>query len=307
MFGYVVANIGDLDEREKTRYTNAYCGLCRVLGERCGQRCRPILAYDTTFLALLYGSLYEPRETSGQARCLFHPVKERGFSYNKYTNYAADITVALAYHKCLDNWQDDHSIASRGYASLLQKPYNAVKGRMPDKCAVIERQLAAITELEKSGAPAPDALADRFGMVMGEILVCEHDIWEDTLREFGTWLGKFIYLMDAVCDYDDDMKHGDYNPLCGLEAKPEDMEPTLAHMIGSAARAFEKLPIEQDVHLLRSVLYSGVWQQFNAKYKADEIKAAKGTAGPRGAAGANDANGGVADSRAAADAVRAAA
>ena len=34
--------------------------------------------------------------------------------------------------------------------------------------------------------------------------------------------------------------------------------------MGEATTAFEKLPLEQDLHLLRSVVYAGVWQKYYA-------------------------------------------
>ena len=46
MFGYLVANLEDASDQEKARYRAAYCGLCRTLGGRCGQRCRLALTYD---------------------------------------------------------------------------------------------------------------------------------------------------------------------------------------------------------------------------------------------------------------------
>ena len=48
------------------------------------------------------------------------------------------------------------------------------------------------------------------------------------------------------------------------------MRTLLAGIAGQAARVFERLPLEQDVHLMQSVLYSGVWQQFNKLYAPKE-------------------------------------
>ena len=33
-----------------------------------------------------------------------------------------------------------------------------------------------------------------------------------------------------------------------------------------AAEAFDALPLERDLDLLQSVIYSGIWQKFNALY-----------------------------------------
>ena len=48
---------------------------------------------------------------------------------------------------------------------------------------------------------------------------------------------------------------------------PEDMDTLLSVLIGGACEAFEKLPLERDLHLMRSILYAGVWQKFNETYR----------------------------------------
>ena len=79
MFGYVMPRMEDLTQEERERYHAAYCGVCRALGERFGQRCRVALTYDMTFLALLLGSLYEPEERQGSKRCAPHPVRPHAY------------------------------------------------------------------------------------------------------------------------------------------------------------------------------------------------------------------------------------
>ena len=39
---------------------------------------------------------------------------------------------------------------------------------------------------------------------------------------------------------------------------------------GNAMEVFEKLPLVQDEHLLRNILYGGVWQQYYAKIRGKE-------------------------------------
>ena len=33
-------------------------------------------------------------------------------------------------------------------------------------------------------------------------------------------------------------------------------------LLGDATRAFEQLPLEQDLGLMRNILYAGVWQKY---------------------------------------------
>ncbi len=287
MFGYVMPRMEDLSQEERERYHAAYCGVCRALGERCGQRCRVALTYDMTFLALLLGSLYEPDERQGSRRCAPHPVRPHAYLGSDCIDYAADMTVALVYHKCLDDWRDDRSGWARAYASLLGKAYRAVGERHPRACAAIEEGLADIGRLEEAAAaaasagdaaatPPPDAAANRFGALLGEVFAWRDDFWAAGLRSLGAKLGKLVYVMDAALDMEDDRASGSYNPLVALDVQPQDVREDLELLAADAAAAFERLPLERDARVLRSVLYAGVWQKYYAK-DAKRTKQAKGT------------------------------
>lgn len=269
MFGHVTANTAALTEDEKRRYRAAYCGLCHRLGERHGLRARISLSYDLTFLTLLLSSLYEPEEQQGRCRCMVHPVRQHDYMKNECTDYAADITVALSYHKCLDDWSDDGSITKKAYASMLKSGYENVKAKWPRQCGSIERELKLLAEIEADDSRAQaDEAANSFGRLMAELFVYRNDRWESQLRAIGFGLGRFIYLADAVIDFDDDMKSGSYNPLVGIELDKEDMRSVLKGFLGDASLAFEKLPLVQDAEILRNILYSGIWSKYNAAAEA---------------------------------------
>ena len=100
---------------------------------------------------------------------------------------------------------------------------------------------------------------------MAEIMLYQDDEWKELLNQFGFFLGKFIYLMDAYEDIEDDLKDNNYNPLKELYKKPEfeDMiHQILTMMMAECSRAFEQLPLIDDIDILRNVLYSGVWYRY---------------------------------------------
>lgn len=269
MFGYVVANIDDLDEAERARYHAVYCGLCRALKERGGRRSRACLTYDLTFLALLYNSLYEPAEETGALRCPVHPAKPQPYATSPYTSYAADLSIALAYHKCVDDWRDEHSVPARAYASMLGRAYRGVRERVPWACAAIEAAVGEMGALEGDPATPPDAVGNRFGELLGDLVSRGRDPWGEPLFAMGSALGRFIYLMDAAVDFEKDRASGSYNPLVAMGATPDGARDALVHLIGSTVAAFERLPLVQDVHIMRSVLYDGVWNAFERRYGAE--------------------------------------
>lgn len=295
MFGFILPNLESLDDQEKERYKAVYCGVCRSIRVRYGQTSRLTVSYDMTFLALVLGSLYESAEQEGSKRCPVHPTRPQDFARSEFTDYAADLSVALAYHKCLDDWRDDRSVRARAAAAALSGPYRRARTRIPDQCRAIEQAMDDIHAIEQAAlaasasaeagapassnvapapgaalatpqpAPSPDAAANRFGLLLGDLFALKDDFWSTELRRFGARLGKFVYVMDAAMDLEEDLSTGSYNPFSHQDLTSDEMRETLEMLAAGTADAFERLPLERDVHVLRSVLYAGVWQRYEAK------------------------------------------
>ena len=119
--------------------------------------------------------------------------------------------------------------------------------------------------MEKAGEKDIDRMSGCFGRIMEEILAWKSDVWETTLRKMGFYLGKFIYLLDAYDDVEEDVKNGNYNPFSGqykMETFDEQVRQFLIMMMAQTCREFEKLPIIKYTDILRNILYSGVWCRF---------------------------------------------
>lgn len=264
MFGYVVADQANLKPEELERYRGAYCGLCRAIGRRHGQHARLVLTYDMTFLALLLGSLYEPELRQGSARCLPHPIRPRDWQCTDFTDYAADLNLALAYYNCLDDWQDDRNVVKLAVAKTLEPAYRKISVQWPEQCRAIETQLQALSTFEAKKSPDLDGASRCFGDLMAALFTVRADHWTEILQHLGRNLGQFIYLMDAALDREEDDKKGRYNPISAFESVHGsfDVFQALTMLIGDCTLAFERLPLEQDLGLLRNILYSGVWSRY---------------------------------------------
>lgn len=270
MFGYIICNRNGLSEEEFLRYRQFYCGVCKSLKKRFGQMERFSLNFDMTFLALFLSSLYEPEEKEAEFFCPAHPVHKRSSVENAFTEYAADMTIALSYHKCLDDWMDEKRAGRKLYGSMLKKDYEKVKATYPKQCRIIEESLKVLTGLEKEAPESVDAILHCSGRMLSEVFVYKEDFWSQSLREFGYALGRFIYLMDAAMDYEKDKKKKNYNPLIYMNKQPAEAEELLTMLIGDATQIYEKLPVVQDAHLIGNILYGGVWQQYYGKVKEND-------------------------------------
>lgn len=277
MFGYIMALPEKLTEQQRSRYGSVYCGLCRSLARRHGFWGRLTLNYDMTFLVLVLSSLYEPEETECCKRCMMHPMKKRRGMQNRFTDYAADINLLLAWWNCMDDWADEKKIFRRLYAALLEGRVKKLEKQYPRQSETIREKLRELQDYEAGENVSADRAAACFGDLMGELFVYDPgEYWAKTLRAMGQGLGKFIYIMDACLDYEEDKRHGRPNPLLALNAGQRSMEEDydiLTMLMAECTENFERLPLEQDLPLMRNILYAGAWQKYNqAKGNKKEMK-----------------------------------
>lgn len=213
MFGYIVCIKDKLDKAELERYQHIYCGLCQNLKNRYGQLHRLNLSYDMTFIILLLSSLYEPEETETSFRCSLHPTSQKTAAENKFTDYAADMTILLSYFKCMDDWKDEGKHLRHWYASLLKKEYQRLKTIYPRQCRSVSSSIQALENIETKDPSQFDQAINLSGEMLSEIFVYHEDFWSTSLKSLGFEIGRFIYLMDASMDYEKDKKKQNYNPL----------------------------------------------------------------------------------------------
>lgn len=265
MFGYVMANLPELDKQTQKRYSAVYCGICRQIRQRSSNPARLGLSYDMAFLALLLMSLYEPEETGGSRACVLHP--KRDWLDSEFIRYGADMNVALAYYNCLDDYTDDGKYTARLMADVFGKSLPQIRQRYPRQCDAIESCIAKLSKLEKENCPNADEPASVFGTLMGELLVYKEDMWSETLRRMGMALGRYIYLADAAVDYRRDKRKKRYNPFLamGMEEDWVRWEQYLVLAMGRCTDHYERLPLVQDKKLLDNILYSGVWVEYRRR------------------------------------------
>ena len=272
MFGHVTASTKELNEAQLQRYRSVYCGICRQIRLRSSSLARFALSYDMAFLALLHMSLYEPEEQTGKGACRLHPIHPRPWVDNPYIAYCADMNVALAHYKYLDDYEDEGSRTAKFMANRF--PIETIESQYPRQCNAIRSCLTRLQTLEAECCTDPDAVAGCFGQLMAELFVYEEDMWSPILRQAGHALGRFIYLADAAVDFTADQKKNRYNPFSHEDWQL--WETWLVMAMGRCTHYFEMLPLVQDKEILDNILYSGVWGQFRAaQHRAEKRKEAR--------------------------------
>ncbi len=262
MFGFVTAAPEKLTEENRAHYKAVYCGLCEDLGEDRRALSRMALTYDLVFLAIVLSSFYNEKYEESSGRCPVHPLKKRSFCRNRFTRYASDMNIALAYYKYMDDVNDDSSFTASLKMKLLGKEAEKISRKYPRQCADIRRYLNDLEEAEKNNILIPDIPAEIFGSLLGSIFKFEENEGGEKLFAFGKELGKFIYILDAAVDMKKDIKKQKYNPL--IRINTSDHEVILQMIMAECVEKYNELNIEQDKEIIENILFSGVWTAFDA-------------------------------------------
>lgn len=263
--------------REYDLYQGYYCGICKSIGKRCGQLPRLNLSYDSVFLAMVLASLDEGKEEIEQQHCIVHPIKKKPVVLNEAAiDYAADVMVILAYHKFLDDWHDDKSVVGFAGKTALHRAYKKLAGRYPKVCENIENALKTLSQLENAECGKVDLVADAFADVMQALFVGYFDEETDApkqriLAQMGRWLGRWIYVIDALDDYGKDVEKGAYNPLRFRKNNLEGIGDLLYNYLAEIVNAYDLLQIQRNQGIIENILLMGLRQRTDVILKEREL------------------------------------
>ena len=265
MFGYVRINKMDLTFREFDYYKGYYCGLCKYLKENHGEISRLGLNYDITFLIVILTAIYKPKPSIFQERCVVSPFKKKKKIINEITEYAASMNVLLTYYKLEDNLLDDKGIKDIFAYNLYKNKLNLAH-KYPQKSKIIKEQMNLLNKLEQEKEYNIDKVSNTFGEIMGEIFAYKTDKYEEDLRKIGFNIGKYIYILDAYEDLEEDYKKGRYNPFIEYINNKEELKQRVDRLVsmslGLLSSSINNLNIQVNRGIIENIVYSGVYLRY---------------------------------------------
>lgn len=265
MLGYVMAFKPELKMREYEIYRSYYCGVCKSVGARYGQLPRLALSYDFAFLALLLEALLEKPEDAELEHCIIHPVKKLPITRNSIAiEYAADMMVLLVYYNMLDDKKDEHPVRGSVGSSVLKRSARKLTEIYPDVASCIDENLELLSKLESEKSGSIDMTGDSFANIMAKVFASESvrknygEATARVLENLGRNLGRWIYLADALDDYEKDVKSGSYNPFIYRQSGKDGAEDVLYACLAELAKSYALLDIRKNKGVLDNIIYLGL-------------------------------------------------
>ena len=258
VFGYLRPMKPEMKICEYQAYNAVYCGFCRAMGNS-GALLRLTLSYDFTFFSVLALSLKE--EFCGFDKCHCPAkcfAKKNCVKQSASLDYAADLAVLMLYGKLLDNISDKDGALKARLCMLYIKPkVKKISKRLPFEKQCIEKYLAEQKNAEDKGLGL-DACADPTAKLLSLFFerLSDDKKQKEALNRLGYVLGRWIYLLDAADDYEDDKKRGRFNPLS--EKDKEEIEFSLNVSISEAIDSINALTLRHFEPILKNIIYLGL-------------------------------------------------
>lgn len=276
MFGYVRINKMDLTFREYEHYKAYYCGLCKYLKRNHTELSRMTINYDITFLIVLLSSIYQPSAQVFHEKCIVDPVKKKKHIINEITEYAASMNILLAYYKLEDDVNDEGDIKSRLVRRAYRKSFKTAYDKYPQKADFIKACLGELRSLEEDQSTSIDQTSNCFARLLEEIFDYKDDEYRDRLRKVGFNIGKYIYIMDAYEDLDQDLEKGRYNPFSSYKDDREGLKVRVDKLIGMTLTRLEEAILDLDIKVNKSIIdnivYSGVYLRYKGLINGGDKK-----------------------------------
>ncbi len=187
---------------------------------------------------------------------------------------AADQMVILSWRKLRDTVRDSswwRGLPARFLSFLLRRDYRRAAAREPVFDAAVTRALETLEALERDRCPSIDRTADAFACLLQAAAESEEDpVRRRVLGQLLYHVGRWIYLVDAVDDLEEDAREGNYNPVAlrfpDASNREETLRVSLSGSLSLCRGAFELLPGTAWSEIVANILYLGLPMVENAVF-----------------------------------------
>lgn len=266
MFGYVIPDKPNMYMKDYVLFRAYYCGLCHAMKKESGQIARLTVNYDAAFISLLFHDLLGEKREIVRKGCVLNPKKRPVIAETPLMREIAGLNLILAGLKIADDKADGEGKILRRVA--FSRQVKRARKRFPELAAYADECLARQIEEERSGAFL-NAAAEPFADMMKKVFTfLAGDRSTPAVAQIGYLLGKYVFFMDALDDYDEDRKKGRFNAFyrtfgaenfAELKAKKgEDLAFIMEDLVKGVEEAYREIDLGENEGVVTNVLWYGL-------------------------------------------------
>ena len=283
MFGYVLPDKPNLYMKDYALFRAYYCGLCHATKGESGQLSRFGVNYDVTFISLFFHGLRGEKVEVVRKRCILNPKKRPVIAATPLMKEICRLDLVLIGMKLADDKADGESRLFRrmAFAGKVKKARkkSPVFAALADECSARQRA-------EEKDGVSLDAAAEPFADMMRKVFAhLAGDQGSPEVERIGYLLGKYVYFMDALDDYDDDVKEGKFNPFRRTfgsenyaalkEAHGEDIRYIAEEIIRGIEEAYRSVRLADNEGVVTNILWYGLRWRLDTVLKKEKGKCSR--------------------------------
>ena len=267
MFGYVKPHVDSLTVAEYEQYKGVYCSLCKALGKHFGPLSRLTLSFDFTFLAILGLAMGDDCAGFKNFRCKLNPAKKRLIaSENDISKNVSFIAVIMIYYKLCDDVEDTKSakkLVKKTLRAFARAPHKKAAGDFEKIESAVKKVMEEQKEAE-NGEPSLDRLADPSSKALGMVFETMGDkTGRLALQRLGYMLGRWIYIIDAIDDFEKDEKQKAFNAVKACynnlsENTLDELKCILNQTAAEIFESFKQLKLKRFEGILENIVTKGL-------------------------------------------------
>lgn len=239
-------------------------------------------------------------------------IKKKTLIRNRAIDYAGDVMLILAWYKLADDAADEGKAYAKPVMLMMKRIFRRLNSLYPELCISVKCHLSALSALEREKCASIDMAAEAFSKIMEDIFTeglqavygseppqqtspgadrSDYGIsgasgmqngpcgfaspgsdTRELLARAGYHLGKWVYMIDAVDDIEENIESGAYNPLLfrfkfdaanetadEFRARIEpDLRFNLYHYLAMLSRCTDSLDIRKNAGIIENVIYFGL-------------------------------------------------
>lgn len=283
MFGYVLPDKPNMFMKDYVLFRAYYCGLCHAMKKESGQIARLTVNYDAAFISLFFHDVTGEKAVVVKKGCILNPKKRPVIAATPLMKKIAGLNLILAGLKLADDKADGEYSFFRRLA--FSRSVKKARKKYPDLARLADECLAKQIAEEKSGAflnaaaePFSDLMKKVFGVLAGEKT-------SPAVEKIGYLLGKYVYFMDALDDYDEDRKKNRFNAFfrtfgapdfAALKAeKGEDLAFIMEDLVKEVEDAYRELDMGENEGVVTNTLWYGLRSRIRTVLDKEDSKCTK--------------------------------
>ncbi len=272
MFGYVIPDKMNMFMKDYYNYKAYYCGLCKRIGIDCGQLMRISTNYDMVFFDMFCHAVMEVSPKYHDEHCILSPKKKTVVKGDELTDKVVDINTLLMYYKLLDDKLDSKKAdiaKSLARSLVVSGKYKKAKKNFPELDNLFASEYERLRDMEKQGTFSIDMLADPFANMLSQsVKSVLGDKCSSDIENMFYYLGKWVYIIDAVDDVEKDFKNKEFNPFFVgynyqnqdkfFEDKGKELEFLLMSSYNAIKNAYKNIELKFNEGAITNILWYGI-------------------------------------------------